>query len=123
MTSVLVLGMAIAVNTSFFTLYENYVRKPLPIRAPERNFDLVARQAGGRGNYWAFSEIEALSKVSSSAFEGLYTEGTFQIRIPEPLASKAFVNAVTANYFPLLGGRAAMGRVLGDEDKGAAVVV
>jgi macrolide transport system ATP-binding/permease protein len=123
-TSVVVLALAIAVNTAFFALYENYVLKPLPIRAADRNFDVVAvTQDGRRGNYWARTEIDALRTVATSAFEGLYTEGTFQIRITEPLLSKAFVNAVTANYFSLLGCRPAVGRLLGEEDDNAAVAV
>ena len=53
-TSVAVLALAIAVNTAFFTLYGHYVLKPLPIRAPERNFDIVGvMKEGRRGNNWS----------------------------------------------------------------------
>ncbi|MBL8230139.1 MAG: ABC transporter permease [Bryobacterales bacterium] len=109
--SIAVLGVAIAANIAFFTLYENFLMRPIPIPVASRNYDIVAVMAGDRrNNSWTFEEASRFQ--GSSAIEALYGESTFQFQLAEPVTSQAFVTSVSGDYFSHLGARPQLGRLL-----------
>lgn len=113
-----ILALAIGANTAFFTLYSHYALRPLPIRGVERHYDLSAINSQGReSSGWTSAEASALREAGRAHFEGLYTNGTYQVLLLAPTQRHALVTAVSSNYFPLLGGRAMTGRVFSESEE------
>ena len=117
-TAVLVLGLAIAAVTTLFTLYSNYVLKPMPIRGADRNhyIETVDRQ-GRRSSSWSYQQFRQLQAASAEAFEGLYGENLVQTAILRPVRAEAFVSFVSPGYFMLTGARLFAGRFLTAEEE------
>lgn len=122
--AVAILGLAIGVNGAFFTLYSNYVLKPLAIRGAERHYRVEGR-AENRGGTWGWSEEELgqLQAGTKGMVEGIYTQGTFQTLVVAPVQRQSLVTVVSPNYFSLLGGKARAGRTLAAGDENAPVAV
>jgi predicted permease len=122
--SVVILALAIGVNATFFSLYGNYVLKPLPIRGVERHVSISASDRTGRSlSTWSPSEVESLRQSAGRGMEGFYTSDTFQVLAVAPLQRQAMVTSVSGEYFPLLGGTAILGRTLTGTDEDAPVAV
>lgn len=114
-----ILGLAIGVNAAFFTLYANYVLKPLPIPRAERHFSAETRNARGENvRGFTTAEFEALRQGSRSVVEDIYSAGTLQVLVTTPVQRHSMVTVVSDNYFGLLGGRPVRGRVLTEGDQG-----
>lgn len=102
LTSVTVLAAALSTNILFFTLYDNYVLKPLPIKSPDRNYDLTAvTTQGRRNNFWSIEEYEKLKAASQEVFAGLYSESTWQVPLLAPTHTEAYVTGISGPYFDL----------------------
>jgi predicted permease len=122
--AILILGVAIGVNAAFFTLYSNYALKPLPIRAVDRHFSAESRDAKGRSaGSFTVAEMQDLEAGSRGVVEGLYGVATYQALVLAPVQKHGMISLVSARYFELLGGKAALGRVLGGPDMNRPVVV
>ncbi len=123
--TVAILAAAMGVNAVFFSLYSNYVMKPLPIRGVERHFSVLGFDPQGKSaSGWSAAEVEALRGGAGPWMEGLYLMDTFQVLAVAPVQRQAMVTSLSASYFPLLGGTARLGRTLGntDEHEHAAVL-
>lgn len=120
-----ILAVAIGVNAAFFTLYNHYVLRPLPIRGAERHVDLVPRDAQERRvAAWTTDEVDVLRAAAPEELEGIYTAtGMLQVLLLEPEQRQSMVMAVSETFFPLLGGAAVQGRVFTSGDRYQAVVV
>jgi predicted permease len=110
--AVTILALAIGVNGAFFSLYSNYVLKPLPIRGAERHFSVSGLDRNGRSHGWSDLEIEALRRTVGSEMEGIYASDTFQVLALAPIQRQSLITTVSGNYFSLLGGTAILGRTL-----------
>jgi predicted permease len=122
--TVTILALAIGVNAAFFSLYSNYVLKPLPIRGADRHFSVAGFDRNGRSTSgWSSAEVEALRRSAGHNVEGLYTSDTFQARALAPVQRQTMITSVSANYFPLLGGTTVLGRSLGEAEEHEAVAV
>jgi len=121
---VLILALAIGVNSTFFTVYSQYVLKPLAIDRADRHFDLEGRDANGRSTgSWTRTEIEALQQVDSRIVEGSYASRTIQVLVLEPVQRPSVVSFVSGNYFRLLRAKAAAGRTLSEGEEDEPVIV
>lgn len=124
LTAIAILGLAIGANSAFFAIYNNYVRKPLAIRGYDRHFTISAfnaesRRTGG----WTDAEARVLEQGAAQQVEGLYGGGTIQVLVVAPQQRMSMVTDVYGNYFELLGGVAAMGRLLTAADVEEPVTV
>lgn len=116
--AVSILGLAIGANSVFFTLYNNFILKPMPIRGAERHFDIEGRNAQSRGTgWWLPAEVAALREGTREQIEGLYTAGMFQVLMVAPEQRQVLVMTVSGNYFSLLGAGTILGRVFGEEEE------
>jgi predicted permease len=122
--AVAILALAIGANAAFFTLYANYVLKPLPIRGAERHFDLNPRNAQMRDTGgWTAPERDALTEATANEVEGFYTAETIQVLLLAPSQRHALATYVSSNYFSLLGAAPLTGRVITAADDGQPVAV
>jgi hypothetical protein len=111
--TIAILALAIGVNGGFFSLYSNYLLKPLAIRCVERHFSVSGFDRNGRSTSgWSSSEVEALRRSIGPGMEGLYTSDTFQALAAAPVQRQTIITGVSGNYFRLLGGTAIVGRTL-----------
>ena len=121
------LALGIGANTAIFSLVNAVMFKPLPLSEPER-LALV------------WEEVPAIGAVRDSPAPGNYSDWKAQNRVFEDMAAFSWLSfnltgdgepeklsayGVTANAFPLLGVRPALGRnFLAEEDRpGAGKVV
>jgi len=122
--TVTILALAIGVNGAFFSLYSNYVLKPLPIRGVERHFSVTGFDRSGRSTSgWSNSEVEALRRSVGPEMEGLYTSDTVQVLAVAPVQRQTIITGVSGNYFRLLGGTAILGRTLSETEEHDPVAV
>ncbi|MBM3759194.1 MAG: hypothetical protein FJW36_02985 [Acidobacteria bacterium] len=100
LTAVSILALAIGVNTCFFSLFNQFILKPLPIQGVERNYWINAVQQNGRtANNWSPEEYAALVANASSIAQGLYSDSTVQIPIvaPQPMPPSSRLHPATTS--------------------------
>jgi hypothetical protein len=118
LASIAILALAIGANAAFFTLFSNYVLRPLPIRDPQRHYLIEGRDGqAGRIGAWAPEEIAQLQHAGREAFEGIYSfSGLLQVPMMAPSQRPSMVMAVSPDFFAVLGGKPAHGRLFTDEE-------
>jgi predicted permease len=118
------IACGLALNVAVFTLFNHYVLRPLPVRAPSSlyEFSWVDRNGSPQGFAWSdYSRLETEREVFSdvAAFRTVFAR----------VNGRALQGAlVTGNYFTMLGVGAALGRTLGTADamapgQGAVIVL
>ncbi|MFZ1138848.1 MAG: ABC transporter permease [Candidatus Sulfotelmatobacter sp.] len=123
--AVLTLGLGIGLNSAIFTLFDALTLRPLPVSDPDAVVNVYQRIQDEAGSYRSFSYPEYVALQQSNAvFSGLIAYSWIPAEIVTPTrstvdgAEEAHGLLVTANYFPLLGGEAALGRTfLPEEDE------
>ncbi len=118
--AILTLALGLGANLAIFTLIENVVLRPVRYRDVERLMDvhlvLTEQRRGTIPMSWSYPKFEELLRWNRS-FESL---AAFQARdftlggidVPERLTGEI----VSAQYFRIVGIRAAIGRVFVDEE-------
>ena len=115
--AILSLGVGIGCNTAIFAVVDALLLRPLPVREPSRLVDLYTSGADGdtystnslpdildyREQKAAFADVAGYSPMFAGVSRG-------------DRARLALGEVVTGNYFPVLGVRPALGRLLGPED-------
>ena len=123
--AVLTLGLGIGLNSAIFTLFDALTLRPLPISDPDAVVNVYQRIQDEAGSYRSFSYPEYVAlRQSNAVFSGLIAYSWIPAEIVTPTrstvdgAEEARGLLVTANYFALLGGEAALGRTfLPEEDE------
>jgi len=126
------LALGIGANAAIFSLFSQMLMRPLPVRQPDRLVNLIApgpkpgsqscNQASTRGNcddvfsYPMFRDLERIQTV----FIGLAAHRLTSVNLSY---NRQTVNGegmfVSGSYFPVLGLRPALGRLLGPADDSA----
>jgi predicted permease len=117
------LSLGIGANTAIFSLIDQFLLRPLPVKDPERlaMFSIVGQ--GVRDSVLDYPFIERLNR-QSTAFAGVLAVSlgdtmllgvSGDSRVESVLADQA-----SGNYFRELGVRAAMGRMWTEEEDGPA---
>src|SRR5262245_30152000 len=119
--AVLSIGLGVGANSAIFSLVDQALLRRLPVREPERlvlvNWNGSSMAYGwGSGNLNSnpfFRELKADSQVFEGGFAPHPTNGLFAIDgQPESVNTEI----VSGSYFPVLGVKPALGRLLDETD-------
>ena len=124
------LGLGIGANGAIFSLYDQILRRPLPVHEPEQLVNLSAPgpKPGSQSNniagptevvfsYPMFRDLERVQTV----FTGVAAHRSFSANLAykgQTLNGEGMF--VSGSYFPVLGLRPVVGRLIGPEDDNAA---
>ena len=123
LTVVLTIGLGLGLVTTAFTIFDAYVLRPLAVRDPRSLYEITLRDRTGRARNATLNEHAALTRANPAFAESFAYRWLMVRRDGEPL----MVQAVTGNYFAMLGVPAALGRTIvpadADAAAGTAVIV
>jgi len=105
------IAIAIGLNTTVFTVFNDYVLRPVAVRDPYSLYQLGVAWYHGESNGFSWRQYQELQQVDGIG-ETFAFRPLFAHRDDEPFLG----TLVTGNYFQALGGAAALGRVLLPED-------
>jgi predicted permease len=120
LTSALILGAAIGVNTALFSLLHAVLLRPVP--GVERSGELLRIRRSLKGqtqnnqSYPDFLDIRGQSRTLG----GLAAERLIPMRLAGPPAEVLTAAIVSANYFQVLGVRPVLGRLFEEPDEWTA---
>jgi putative ABC transport system permease protein len=132
-TVIITLALGIGLNATTFTLLDRiYLRPPAGVKDPETLRRIWTQQVRSGESRWSqsmsFPNYRALAQATSDSTSLASFKTIYDLHLGRGRKGpKLNVVYATANYFPVLGLRAALGRVYGaDEDRfgaGAPVIV
>jgi predicted permease len=123
------LALGIGINTAAFTFLDAFVLRPLPIRDPQSLVKLNALDRNGRIQNFSIAEYRDF-RDRNSVFSGVIALAPLPASLGDAVAGRAatdydaiptgyqfaFGLTVSGNYFTVLGGQPALGRLLTPED-------
>jgi predicted permease len=121
------LALGIGANTAIYSLFDEMLRRPLPVFQPERLVNISApgvmsgsnscNQSGGCDVIWSYPTFRDLEK-SPGQFSGIAGHLLFGVNVAfegkTPLNTEGAM--VSGKYFQVLGLQPALGRLLGPSD-------
>jgi putative ABC transport system permease protein len=123
------LALGMGINTAAFTFFNAFVLRPLPVREPETLVRLNALDRNGRTQNFSiagyrdlrdrndvFAGVVALAPLPVSLGDAVAGRAATDYDIIPPGYEFAFGLTVSGNYFTVLGGQPALGRLLAPED-------
>ena len=123
-TAILSLALGIGANAAIFSLFDQLLLRPLPVREPERLVlvDWIGSKVGtnwGSGNLMSYPLCRELQE-SDRFFDGVFCRYPAVSFVsagdrPEPLP----IEIVSGSYFDVLGIRPQMGRFIAKSDDAA----
>src|SRR5215471_17417398 len=124
---ILTLGLGIGVNTAIFSVINGVLLRPLPYPEADRIMHLRQPQlgAGVEDSSFSFAEVADYRREARTVDQFVeFGDWTFNV-LGRGDAHRAVGGLVTANFFPMLGARPRLGRMLlpSDEGKTAPPVV
>ena len=122
------LALGIGANTAIYSIFEQMLRRPLPVYQPQRLVNLSApgpapgsnscNNAGDCDEVFSYPMLTDLQKSQQSAFSGIVghrlSDGSMAYRGLAPMDGQ--IMFVTGSYFPVLGLQPALGRLIGPSD-------
>ncbi len=114
--AVLSLAIGIGANTALFTLINTLLWKLLPVRDPEHLLVLGQQTARSVTNGFTYQHYQLFRDHVSTLRLAAYAPVRLNVSVDAGSEPTADGQLVTGEYFPLLGVRAAVGRLLGPED-------
>jgi putative ABC transport system permease protein len=125
--AILTLALGIGANTAIFSLLETVMFRALPVRHPEQLVELLQKYPGEpRGNgYWTRRSFEHFRDNNHVFSVLIATSFDNRVRLAaDPAETETGIaEYVTSNYFPDLGIKPALGRLIRPEGEGAQVAV
>ena len=121
------IALGIGANTAIFSIFDQVLLRALPVQEPDKLVNLSSPQrqgsgsvtcgmAGGIGEVFSYLMFRDLERVQN-VFTGIAAHSEFQANLA---ARSITINGnglfVSGSYFPVLGVRAVLGRLLGPED-------
>ena len=126
--AVLSLALGIGANAAIFSLFDQILLRPLPVEAPGQLVNLAApgpnpgmtscSQAGGCEEIFSYEMFRDLERAQSG-FSGIAAHRDFDANLAHSSQTSSGQGMlVSGSYFPVLGLRAALGRLLdpGDDE-------
>jgi predicted permease len=125
--AVLSLGLGIGANAAIYSLFDQMLRRPLPVPAPTRLVDLrtpgpspgsnSCNDAGGCDEVLSYPMFRDLERANT-ALSGLAAHRSFGVNMA--MAGQTPINAeglyVSGSYFPVLGIQPSLGRLFNIND-------
>jgi putative ABC transport system permease protein len=123
---VLTLALGIGMNVAMFSIFEQVLLRPLPVREPDRLVNLSTPSAGSDNatcnpagdcnavfSYQMFRDLERLDRP----FSGIAAHRSVEANVAYDNQTYAgYAMLVSGSYFPVLGIAPALGRLLGPGD-------
>ena len=127
-TSVALLSLALGIgaNTAIFTLINSLMLRMLPVRAPEQLVELLEKYPGEpRGSYFSWASYEYYRDHNHVFSALLAATGPAKLTVRGEGFESAPMNGlrISGTFFPVLGLRPAIGRLIGPEDDPGVAVV
>src|SRR5690242_3336505 len=138
LVAILTLALGIGVNSAFFTVFNAFVWKPLPVKNPEQLVNFDGRDASGHRSrlfsYLDYKDYQKQKTIVSDVIASNQISVTLGEAPPNPddgalLAEgyeHLFGQIVSDNFFSMLGAEMELGRGFGpseDQRPGASAVV
>ena len=125
--AILSLALGIGANTAIYSLFDQILLQPLPVAQPDRLVNFVAsgaeygyqscNSAGGCDEVFSYPMFRDLERAKT-AFRGI--AGHFLFGVNVAMSGRTAINGrgvfVSGSYFPMLGIRPAIGRLLSHND-------
>jgi macrolide transport system ATP-binding/permease protein len=129
--AIVAIGMAIGINTGFFTLVDTFMWRPIPVPRSDGLVKMALRyQTRGGSIVFSYPQVQAITRHSRTLSDVLPVGRCVQVAMRSSstqAAEPARPLCVSGNYFSALGGSAALGRALvpSDDREGAppAIVI
>jgi putative ABC transport system permease protein len=117
-TSAAVLSLAIGIgaNTALFTLINTVMWKLLPVREPETLLALGQQYRTALSNSFTYQQYELIRDHTQVLDLAAYSGVRLNVAIDGAIEPTITGALVTGDYFPLLGVRPAVGRLIGRDD-------
>jgi len=117
------IAIALGLNTTVFTVFDAYVLRPVAVRDPYSLYQLGFKDRHGENLGFTLDQFGDLRRQDAIA-EAFAFQPLFAHRFDAPFIG----TLVSGNYFTMLGGTAALGRVLTETDvaapgQGAVIVL
>jgi predicted permease len=109
------IALGLGLNAALFTIFDNFVLRPFPVRDPYSLYAFDWADRSGHGHHLSWSEFEKFSKDNPVFSEVAGMNNLYVRSEGRPLIGAL----VTGNYFRMLGGFAYRGRMLVPEDSAA----
>jgi predicted permease len=119
-TAVLTLGLGIGANAALFSVLDGLLLRLLPVEDPS-SLVVFRDTTADRFPYPVYELLKARSHLLSGVLGIQFLPGTLEIS-DGGQTSEAAMQAVSANYFQVLGVHAARGRIFGPGDLHVAVI-
>lgn len=119
-TVVATIALALGLNTAAFTLFDAYVLRPLRVRAPYSLYEFIRADRRGRYHRFSCEQYEEVRRLPASTESFAYRPVFARLE-----GRPTFGAAVSGDYFRVLGGTPALGRLLlpGDAERRSAAVM
>jgi predicted permease len=118
------LALGIGANTAIFSLMNTVMLRMLPVQHPEQLVELLQKYPGEpRGNgYWTWPSYEHFRENNHvfSAMTGTSVDTQVNVRTEGSQPGIVVGEYVTGNFFPVLGLKPAIGRLIGPQDDPSA---
>src|SRR5690349_4693777 len=125
--AILSLALGIGANTAIYSLFDQILLRPLPVAHPDRLVNFTAsgaeygfrscNSAGGCDEVFSYPMFRDLERAET-AFSGI--AGHFLFGVNVAMSGKTAINGrgvlVSGSYFPMLGVKPAIGRLLTPND-------
>src|SRR5258708_23546684 len=115
------MGVGVGANSAIFSLVDQALLRPLPVREPER-LVLLSWKGTFIGKGWGMGDLFSHTmfrdlKADNQVFDGVFCRHpTFVYLSVENTPELANAEIVAGNYFDILGVRPALGRLLDESD-------
>jgi predicted permease len=116
---ILTIGLGVGVNTSVFTIFNAYVLRPFDVRDPYSLYSVGWMDRRGHDHNFSITDLDALRR-SNGIVSDVVAYRTAGVRLA---ATPATADAVSENFFSMLGVRSALGRTLLADDRANPVAV
>ncbi|HLK21261.1 MAG TPA: ABC transporter permease, partial [Bryobacteraceae bacterium] len=109
------IALGLGLNAALFTIFDNFVLRPFPVRDPHSLYAFKWFDRSGRDRHFSWTEFEKFAK-DNPVFSEVAGLNNFYARAEgRPLIGAQ----VSGNYFQMVGGSAYLGRLLTPEDSPA----
>ncbi len=115
--AILSLAVGIGANTAIFTLINAVLLRQLPLKAPEELVNLYIDTPEFHYSVFSYPDFEDIRDGTEDVFEGVTATRFILVQVDRDGSIEMLPGeAITGNYFPLLGVEAQVGRTILPED-------